>query len=164
MRLFQKDAWNAAQPRLLFVVYASDAGVFVWTHVRYVWNAIFDAALVPSRAWSASIVTIHPKHGKIEHPICNKQITNNLQTKYESYNKMTTTPIVLDYLAKKNAHERDARIQFEEATHIYTVDGDRTFMSVTTWNHHHFPKFDADKIIRQIISSPKHKTDPTYKY
>lgn len=77
---------------------------------------------------------------------------------------MTTSTITLDYLAKKNAHERDARIQFEEATHIYTVDGDRTFMSVTTWNHHHFPKFDADKIIRQIISSPKHKTDPTYKY
>jgi ATP-dependent exoDNAse (exonuclease V) beta subunit len=37
-------------------------------------------------------------------------------------------------------------------------------MSVTTWNHHHFPKFDADKIIKQIISSKKHKTDPTYKY
>ena len=74
------------------------------------------------------------------------------------------TTITLDYLAKKNAHERDLRIQFEEASHVYTVDGDRTFMSVTTWNHHHFPKFDADKIIRQIISSPKHKTDPAYKY
>jgi hypothetical protein len=75
-----------------------------------------------------------------------------------------TSTITLDYLAKKNAHERDARIQFEEATHIYTIDGDRTFMSVTTWNHHHFPKFDADKIIKQIISSKKHKTDPEYKY
>lgn len=70
----------------------------------------------------------------------------------------------LDYLAKKNAHPRDAFIQFEEATHVYTVHGDRTFMSVTTWNHHHFPKFDADKIIKQIISSRKHKTDPEYKY
>lgn len=69
-----------------------------------------------------------------------------------------------DYLAKKNAHERDARIQFEESTHVYTIDGDSSYMSVTTWNHHHFPKFDADKIIKQIISSSKHKTDPTYKY
>ena len=37
-------------------------------------------------------------------------------------------------------------------------------MSVTTWNHHHFPKFDADKIIKQIIGSRKHKDDPEYKY
>lgn len=70
----------------------------------------------------------------------------------------------LDYLAKKNAHSRDAFIQFEEATHVYTVHGDRTFMSVTTWNHHHFPKFDADKIIKQILNSRKHKDDPEYKY
>ena len=70
----------------------------------------------------------------------------------------------LDYLAKLNAHPRDAFIQFDEPTHVYTVHGDKTFMSVTTWNHHHFPKFDADKIIKQIISSKKHKTDPEYKY
>jgi hypothetical protein len=70
----------------------------------------------------------------------------------------------LDYLAKKNAHPRDAFIQFEESTHVYTVHGDSTFMSVTTWNHHHFPKFDADKIIKQILSSRKHKDDPEYKY
>ena len=80
----------------------------------------------------------------------------------EKHTKYTTMSI--DYLAKKNAHPRDAFIQFDEPTHIYTVHGDRTFMSVTTWNHHHFPKFDADKIIKQIISSKKHKTDPEYKY
>jgi len=68
------------------------------------------------------------------------------------------------YLAQKNAHVRDAAIQFEEETHIYTVNGDRTFTSVTTWNHMHFPKFDADKIIKNIVSSRKHKEDPTYKY
>jgi ATP-dependent exoDNAse (exonuclease V) beta subunit len=76
----------------------------------------------------------------------------------------TNSAAVLDYLAKLNAHPRDARIQFEESTHIYTVDGDSNYKSVTTWNHHHFPKFDADKIIKQIISSKKHKTDPEYKY
>jgi hypothetical protein len=37
-------------------------------------------------------------------------------------------------------------------------------MSVTTWNHHHFPKFDSKKIINQIVNSRKHKTDPEYKY
>jgi hypothetical protein len=70
----------------------------------------------------------------------------------------------LDYLAKKNAHPRDAFIQFEESTHVYTVHGDSSYTSVTTWNHHHFAKFDADKIIKQILSSRKHKDDPEYKY
>lgn len=76
----------------------------------------------------------------------------------------TNSAAVLDYLAKLNAHPRDARIQFEESTHIYTVDGDSNYMSVTTWNHHHFPKFDSKKIISQIVNSRKHKTDPEYKY
>ena len=70
----------------------------------------------------------------------------------------------LDYLAKKNAHPRDAFIQFEESTHVYTVHGDSSYTSVTTWNHHHFAKFDADKIIKQILSSRKHRDDPEYKY
>ena len=70
----------------------------------------------------------------------------------------------LDYLAKLNVHPRDKFIQFEESTHVYTVHGDKTYTSVTTWNHHHFPKFDSDKIIKQIINSRKHKTDPEYKY
>ncbi len=68
------------------------------------------------------------------------------------------------YLATVNAHPRDEFIQFDEPTHVYTVHGDRTFTSVTTWNHHHFPKFDADKIIQGIVSSRKHKEDPSYKY
>lgn len=76
----------------------------------------------------------------------------------------------IDYLAKKNAHPRDAYIAFDEPTHVYTITHpetgipDSTFMSVTTWNHHHFAKFDSEKIVNQIISSKKHKTDPTYKY
>ncbi len=68
------------------------------------------------------------------------------------------------YLATINAHPRDQFIQFDEPTHVYTVHGDRTFTSVTTWNHHHFPKFNADKIIQGIVTSRKHKEDPTYKY
>jgi hypothetical protein len=78
--------------------------------------------------------------------------------------KRNTASSLSSSLKEKHAHPRDAFIQFEESTHIYTVHGDRSYMSVTTWNHHHFPKFDADKIIKQIIGSRKHKDDPEYKY
>ena len=58
-----------------------------------------------------------------------------------------------DYLAKKFPHERDSHIHFDEGPHIYTIDGDSDYMSVTTWNHSHFPHFDADKIITKMIRS-----------
>lgn len=57
------------------------------------------------------------------------------------------------YLAKKNQHERDTHISFDEGPHIYTIDGDTGFMSVTTWNHSHFPHFDADAIIEKMMNS-----------
>ena len=58
------------------------------------------------------------------------------------------------YLAERNPHIRDKDISFEEGPHIYTVLGDRGgYTSVTTWNHHHFAQFDADKIISNIFSS-----------
>ena len=60
----------------------------------------------------------------------------------------------LDYLAKKNAHERDSHITFDEGPHIYTIDGDSGFTSVTTWNHSHFEHFDADAIIANMMRSP----------
>jgi len=57
------------------------------------------------------------------------------------------------YLAKKFAHERDSHIHFDEGPHIYTIDGDSDFMSVTTWNHSHFGHFDADAIITKMMAS-----------
>lgn len=57
------------------------------------------------------------------------------------------------YLANLNPHERDTHISFDEGPHIYTIDGDSGFMSVTTWNHSHFPHFNADKIIKKMMSS-----------
>lgn len=57
-----------------------------------------------------------------------------------------------DTLALKHPHERDARISFEEGPHIYTIDGDSNYMSVTTWNHKHFEQFDADAIITKMMS------------
>jgi hypothetical protein len=44
----------------------------------------------------------------------------------------------MDKLAKQNPHERDDHITFDEGPHIYTIDGEIDFMSVTTWNHSHF--------------------------
>ena len=68
------------------------------------------------------------------------------------------------YLAKKNPHPRDQFITFEEVGHKYTVNGETGYTSVTTWNHHHFDEFDANKIIANILRGKKWSTDPTYKY
>jgi hypothetical protein len=61
----------------------------------------------------------------------------------------------LDYLAKKNEHERDKYIEFDEGPHIYTVHGELGYTSVTTWNHHHFPEFDSNKIIDNMMGGKK---------
>ena len=55
------------------------------------------------------------------------------------------------YLATVNAHPRDEFIQFDEGPHVYTVHGDSTFTSVTTWNHSHFSEFDADAVIDNMM-------------
>lgn len=59
------------------------------------------------------------------------------------------------YLAEKNSHPRDKCITFDEGPHIYTINGDSDYMSVTTWNHSHFSHFDADKIIDKMMMSRK---------
>tara|TARA_Y100000992_G_scaffold71203_1_gene44712 strand:+ start:456 stop:1283 length:828 start_codon:yes stop_codon:yes gene_type:complete len=58
-----------------------------------------------------------------------------------------------DFLQLKNPHQRDDHIQFDEPTHVYTIDGDSNYMSVTTFNHSHFEHFDADKIIDNMMRS-----------
>ena len=76
----------------------------------------------------------------------------------------TAIPGTPNYLAIKNAHERDAYISFEEGPHIYTVCGERgTFTSVTTLNHRHFSHFDADETITKMMKG-KNWNDPNYKY
>jgi len=56
-----------------------------------------------------------------------------------------------DYLAKKNAHDRDQYIEFDEGPHIYTVHGEHGYTSDTTFNHAHFEPFDADATIDGMI-------------
>jgi ATP-dependent exoDNAse (exonuclease V) beta subunit len=67
-----------------------------------------------------------------------------------------------DYLAKLNPHPRDEFITFDEGPHIYTVHGDSSFTSVTTWNHSHFEHFDADAIIKNMMESPKWSENKYY--
>lgn len=70
---------------------------------------------------------------------------------------------VPDTLSKKNPHERDEYIQFDEGPHIYYVRGKTGYTSVTTWNHHHFPPFDTEKVLQNTVNSRKMQ-DPNYKY
>jgi len=67
-------------------------------------------------------------------------------------------------LSSKNPHPRDAQIQFFETDHKYSIlcDPDSKYTSVTTWNHTHFEKFDADKIIKNMMKG--RNWNPTNKY
>jgi len=58
----------------------------------------------------------------------------------------------MDTLQKRNPHERDEHILFDEPSHTYTIDGDSDYTSVTTWNHSHFKEFDADAIITNMMN------------
>lgn len=65
-------------------------------------------------------------------------------------------------LSIHNSHLRDANIKFEESRHIYTIDGDSSYTSVTTFVHSNFEHFDADKIINNMMKSPKWSTNKYY--
>ena len=59
-------------------------------------------------------------------------------------------------LATLNKHPRDDRIQFEEETHVYTIDGVRAgWTSCTGFLHNFFGHFDADAVIAKMMRSPK---------
>jgi ATP-dependent exoDNAse (exonuclease V) beta subunit len=59
-------------------------------------------------------------------------------------------------LSFKNRHPRDAGITFDEPTHVYTVNGSsKGVISCTKFLHDFFPHFDADAIIKKMMSSPK---------
>jgi len=68
----------------------------------------------------------------------------------------------MEYLSTKNAHKRDADILFDEGPHIYTICGDSKYMSVTTFNHSNFEKFNSSKVIDRMMSSKKWDQSPYY--
>jgi hypothetical protein len=66
-------------------------------------------------------------------------------------------------LATINTHPRDDRIQFEEESHTYTIDGVRDgWVSCTTFLHEFFGHFDADSVISKMMSSPKWRLSKYY--
>ena len=67
-------------------------------------------------------------------------------------------------LARKNIHSRDKNLVFDEPTHKYTIltDPNSKYTSVTTWNHSHFPHFNADEIIKKMMEGKN--WNPSNKY
>lgn len=62
-------------------------------------------------------------------------------------------PILQNILSSRNAHSRDKNIQFFEEGHKYVIltEPHVKYTSVTTWNHSHFPHFDADEVIDNMM-------------
>jgi ATP-dependent exoDNAse (exonuclease V) beta subunit len=59
-------------------------------------------------------------------------------------------------LSHRNRHPRDSSIEFDEPTHVYTVNGtSKGYISCTKFLHDFFPHFDADAIIKKMMNSPK---------
>jgi hypothetical protein len=59
-------------------------------------------------------------------------------------------------LAVLNKHPRDERIQFEEESHTYTIDGVKEgWVSCTGFLHHFFGEFNADAVIAKMMGSDK---------
>lgn len=67
-------------------------------------------------------------------------------------------------LSSKYEHERDKHIKYFDEDHRYVIDlkPDVAYTSVTTWVHTHFEPFDADEIIKKMMSGKKWKKG--YKY
>jgi len=73
-------------------------------------------------------------------------------------------PVLTPVLSKRNKHPRDDNIQFVEEGHKYFIktEPDTKYTSVTTWNHSHFPHFDADKIITNMMKGKNWKEGHKY--
>ena len=65
--------------------------------------------------------------------------------------------LLQNVLSTRNAHPRDSNIQFYEEGHKYVIltEPDVKYTSVTTWNHYHFPHFDADAIIGNMMKGAR---------
>jgi hypothetical protein len=76
----------------------------------------------------------------------------------------SSSPILHPILSQRNKHPRDLNIQFEEEGHKYTIlsDPNSKYTSVTTWNHSHFPHFDADVIIGKMMTGKSWKEGHKY--
>jgi len=71
---------------------------------------------------------------------------------------------LLPTLSIRNPVLRENHILFDEPTHKYTIttDPDSKYTSVTTWVHSHFPHFDADSIIQNMMKGKKWNSQNKY--
>jgi ATP-dependent exoDNAse (exonuclease V) beta subunit len=81
-----------------------------------------------------------------------------------AYNLLNSKPILTNVLANRNRHPRDSNIEFFEEGHKYVIkpDPDSKYTSVTTWNHSHFPHFNADEIITKMMKGKNWKEGHKY--
>ena len=72
--------------------------------------------------------------------------------------------ILAPILSKRNSHIRENNLVFNEQTHKYTIttDPNSKYISVTTFNHLHFPQFDPDDIINKMMKGKRWNS--THKY
>jgi len=76
---------------------------------------------------------------------------------------MPANPAPWEKLARLNVHPRDKRVEFDEPTHRYTVDGVcEGWTSCTGLIHSFFPHFDADAVIKKMMASPKWPQNKMY--
>ena len=57
-------------------------------------------------------------------------------------------------LKDRNHHSRDDHITFEEESHTYTIDGDDSYISVTSWIGSCFPEFNQELVLDRMMNSP----------
>jgi ATP-dependent exoDNAse (exonuclease V) beta subunit len=72
--------------------------------------------------------------------------------------------VLTNVLSHRNNHPRDDDIQFFEEGHKYVIltDPNTKYTSVTTWNHSHFPHFDADGVITNMMKGKNWKEGHKY--
>lgn len=79
----------------------------------------------------------------------NSVLPNNSATLNNS-----TALLNISALELLNAAPRDENIEFVELGHKYIIRTDKRakYTSVTTWCHSHFPKFNADEVIKTMMA------------
>ena len=76
---------------------------------------------------------------------------------------MPKTPQKWQSLAWKNRHPRDERIEFDEPTHRYTIDGtSERWTSCTGFIHDFFPHFDPKAAVAAIKRGKNYATSKYY--
>lgn len=73
-------------------------------------------------------------------------------------------PVLHEVLSVRNQHPRDFNIKFFEEGHKYCIltEPDIKYTSVTSWNHSHFPQFDADEVIKNMMNGKGWKEGHKY--